>query len=332
MSRCTLHVWGEALVDCFPDRRVVGGAPLNVARHLGALGLKPCLHSVLGQDDLAQVITDELQRFAVDTRYLGSTKEYPTGQVTVHMDTNHGHRFEIEKNQAYDHIPAFNVNTDDSAQPIIYYGSLAQRSESNFDNLLQSLQSGNAIRFFDINWREGHVDPERIHLLWNQSHIVKVNEDELAMIGGWWAKEHSSGLKNLPEAGQHSRLIECLCAVTSIQSVHVTFGAAGAAVFNAKGICIAVTAATPPSTLVDTVGAGDAYAAIIVAALALKLPLGVALTAAVGFASSICGLRGAAPESLAFYAPLKHQLSSGQHRLSRAVSAPAAAGPQDPAA
>ena len=34
-------VFGETLVDEFPDRSVLGGAPFNVAYHLKHLGLEP---------------------------------------------------------------------------------------------------------------------------------------------------------------------------------------------------------------------------------------------------------------------------------------------------
>ncbi|HJT50968.1 MAG TPA: carbohydrate kinase, partial [Nitrosospira sp.] len=34
-------LFGEILIDRFPDRDVLGGAPLNVARHLRAFGCAP---------------------------------------------------------------------------------------------------------------------------------------------------------------------------------------------------------------------------------------------------------------------------------------------------
>ena len=44
-------LFGEVLHDCFPDgSRVLGGAPLNVAWHLRALGLDPYLVSRVGDD------------------------------------------------------------------------------------------------------------------------------------------------------------------------------------------------------------------------------------------------------------------------------------------
>jgi fructokinase len=45
-----LAVFGEALVDQFPDRVVMGGAPFNVARHLAGLGFSPLMITRIGAD------------------------------------------------------------------------------------------------------------------------------------------------------------------------------------------------------------------------------------------------------------------------------------------
>jgi hypothetical protein len=53
-SAATILLFGELLVDCFPDREVVGGAPFNVARHLiglvGGVGVDPVLVTRIGKD------------------------------------------------------------------------------------------------------------------------------------------------------------------------------------------------------------------------------------------------------------------------------------------
>ena len=51
MSNPPIHVFGEVLFDCFPDgRRVLGGAPFNVAWNLQAFGLAPQFISRIGDD------------------------------------------------------------------------------------------------------------------------------------------------------------------------------------------------------------------------------------------------------------------------------------------
>ena len=45
-----LLIYGEALIDEFPQEKVIGGAPFNVARSLSLLGARPLMLSRLGQD------------------------------------------------------------------------------------------------------------------------------------------------------------------------------------------------------------------------------------------------------------------------------------------
>jgi len=60
-------VFGEALFDCFGERELPGGAPLNVAWHLQALGWNPLLVSRIGADDQGQRITKRMQDWGMNT-------------------------------------------------------------------------------------------------------------------------------------------------------------------------------------------------------------------------------------------------------------------------
>jgi fructokinase len=60
--------------------------------------------------------------------------------------------------------------------------------------------------------------------------------------------------------------------------------------------------------VVDTVGAGDAYAAICAAGITNRLPVEKTTALAVQFASHICQSRGALPDDLSIYQPLAKKL------------------------
>ena len=53
--------FGEVLWDVFPKGKKIGGAPLNVALRLSALGLQTTLVSKVGKDDLGEELLDFLQ-------------------------------------------------------------------------------------------------------------------------------------------------------------------------------------------------------------------------------------------------------------------------------
>jgi fructokinase len=96
-------VFGEALIDVFPDERVVAGAPVNLATHLAALGWNVGLISRLGRDPDGRRIFDELARRGVDTSLLEWDEELPTGEVTVRISDG-SHDFVIHEPAAWDAI------------------------------------------------------------------------------------------------------------------------------------------------------------------------------------------------------------------------------------
>jgi fructokinase len=58
-----------------------------------------------------------------------------------------------------------------------------------------------------------------------------------------------------------------------------------------------------PGTLVDTVGAGDAFSAVFLVGRARGWPLAQTLVRANEFAGAVCCIAGAVPSSLDFYRP-----------------------------
>lgn len=88
-----------------------------------------------------------------------------------------------------------------------------------------------------------------------------------------------------------------------ISILAVTRGAAGSSIFHTDG---RIEAPAPPTvSVVDTVGAGDGYSAML--ALGVMRRLAMAHTAAVAgqFAAGICQIPGAVPEDPRFYDPWK---------------------------
>jgi len=68
---------------------------------------------------------------------------------------------------------------------------------------------------------------------------------------------------------------------------------------------------TPGVRVVDTVGAGDAFASVMILGLVSHWPLSLALQRAQDFASAIVGNRGATVDEPAFYQQFIDQWKSG---------------------
>src|SRR6185369_12241172 len=103
-------VFGEMLVDEFPDRSVLGGAPFNVAYHLRRLGLAPVLFTRVGDDDAGARLRTALDAAGLDARGVQVDAERPTGRVLV-VEADGAHRFDILADCAYDAVDADAVAT-----------------------------------------------------------------------------------------------------------------------------------------------------------------------------------------------------------------------------
>jgi len=88
-----------------------------------------------------------------------------------------------------------------------------------------------------------------------------------------------------------------------LTQVVVTCGADGAWQMDRHGQVAAAGASPLAKALVDTVGAGDGFAAVYVLGILRHWPTDVTLARANAFAAALCGIRGAIPDALDFYQP-----------------------------
>ncbi|TCV90299.1 carbohydrate kinase family protein [Sulfurirhabdus autotrophica] len=294
----TVALFGEVLVDKFPDRNVLGGAPFNVARHLQAFCLHPVLITRTGNDKLRDELLGAMTERGMDIRGVQPDPVHPTGQVMVHME-NGGHRFEILSEQAYDYIHAGVTRMIALAvQPeLVYFGTLAQRHPTSRRALGSLLKSAIAPRFLDINLREPWYDLKTLKRSLNQANIIKLNNEELL---------HISKLLRIGGTDETTKAA-LLAEQFNISQVLVTKGEQGAWLRNESG---AITDLQPDATqpdihIADTVGAGDGFASVFILGLFKKWTPEQSLQRADQFARAICGIRGAIPQDDQFYAPFR---------------------------
>ena len=285
-------LFGEVLMDRFPDREVLGGAPFNVARHLRGFGLRPVLVTRIGTDPAGAEVLRAMERFGMAMQGVQRDAVHPTGQVEIRLGAA-GHSFDILPDQAYDHIIADDAkHVAQGVRPeLVYFGTLAQRADSH--RALQAmLQGSDAHVFLDVNLRDPWVD--RDVLRWSLQHAdtVKVNEEELDRIAGWMEIGGDTAMARA----------EALIARFGLHSLLVTRGEDGAWWLDSAGRHESV-AGEPVADLVDSVGAGDAFATVCMLGQLLRWPISETLHRARHFAAGICRLRGAIPEDDAYYAP-----------------------------
>ena len=101
----------------------------------------------------------------------------------------------------------------------------------------------------------------------------------------------------------NDRFVDHLMKTHSIDTVSLTGGESGSELYTRQGYF-----STEPAEAInvaDSVGAGDAYAAMLAAGLLKKWRPQEILQRASLFASRVCEIKGAIPDSASFYEPFK---------------------------
>ena len=239
--------FGEILWDILPSGKVAGGAPMNVAYHANQLGITAQMISKIGQDELGSQLIEFLNKKGVDTLLVQSDGTYPTGTVKVTLDAMGSPSYEIMAPVAWDYI---NATTADKASvqnaDAFVFGSLAARNQRTRDTLFELLELAK-FKVFDVNLRSPFYSKSLIIKLLQHADIVKMNDEELEVIGNW-LDIHETEQNTALQVKKHFGL----------QQLIVTRGAKGAWLFsqdemiNSKGIEIQVQ---------DTIGSGDSFLA-----------------------------------------------------------------------
>ena len=277
---------GELLWDVFPDRRRLGGAPFNVTASLRRLGHPSAFVTAVGDDELGREAVAAAGTLGIDTAFIGVSADLPTGTVAVIPDDRLGHRFEVGSPAAYE---ALGVVADAGRQidawgpAATVFGTLAQRFPPTL-RLTQRIASGGEPieRLYDVNLRDGTWTPGLVSQLLALATIVKANADEARVLAGM------VGCVDEPGA-----LGERLAREYRIGALCVTHGAAGAVLWM-DGELTAVDGISVRA--IDTVGAGDAFAAGLLHGILTGMPPADLLALANRLGALVASRPGALPD------------------------------------
>jgi fructokinase len=276
-------VFGEVLFDVFPDgSTVLGGAPFNVACHLKGLGAEPILVSRVGKDKLGDLVLLEMGKRGLEIKGMQKDERHPTGKVEVAIDENNEPNYVIKPEAAWDYIqvdPYVEKVLQD--RPLFYHGTLAARSEVSEHALGLYLKKKCPV-FCDLNLRSPWWTEGKVSGLLSTTDYLKLNLSEL--------KEIASGQKIMDPQDLAREMV----SQGGYRQIIVTQGARGAFVVEEKGQ-VKKRKAPQIETFEDSVGAGDAFSAVMIIANIKGLDTDKALQLAVDFAARICSVKGAVP-------------------------------------
>jgi fructokinase len=230
---------GEILWDLIGGRELLGGATFNFSVQLSRLGHDVSFISAVGDDERGRRALEAASRFGLSTRFIGVVEDAPTGTVSVSVDAQGQPTYVLNRPAAYD----FSVIPPDAIDPEWFYHGTLSFLEPRMHALLAGYPD--ARRFYDINLRKNSYTLPLVMELLARADAVKLNDEEMVQI---------------PGASRGS--IESFCREYASrfawEAVCVTRGERGCAILRGSEY---LEIPGVPVHVVDTVGAGDAFAA-----------------------------------------------------------------------
>ena len=290
-------IFGEILYDLFPGGKRLGGAPFNFAYHLRNLGFDVRFISRVAGDKYGKEILEFLKKNSFNVDDIQIDEKCKTGTVEIELLENGEHSFNIVENAAYDNLELTDRIMDLIKTPpeLIYFGTLIQRTSNGFKIINSILNSSNKKTklFCDLNLRPACYNKEIIEHSLFFSDLLKINNDEFNEINNLLFENKLKDKADFLKKYNISNLI-------------ITKGDKGSLWFNKKNHINNYT--VEKINVTDTVGAGDAFSAVSAAGYLQKLPLKKILRLSTEFASFICTINGALPETDFFYKYLKREM------------------------
>jgi len=255
-------VLGEALIDVLRDengniKNIPGGSPANTAVALSKLGMNVQMRARTSSDDFGIEIRNHLQSQNVKLDQ-GKIVDNPSSVIDAYIQKDGSAKYEANLIGAADYgwqSDELAVDIDIDTK-VVHLGSLTSYIEpgaTNVENWFKQLSdSKNIILSFDPNIRhplDGQNKKsvqQRALRLASYAHIVKASDEDLI-----WINPELDPEKNAQEILESGAIM-----------VVVTKGKEGAVALLKNGVRVEVSA--PKIEVIDTIGAGDTFAAALI--------------------------------------------------------------------
>ena len=287
MARHQIVGIGEILWDVLPTGPQFGGAPANFACSCAGLARELATVSMIssvGDDELGRRAIDSLQARDVCTEFV-TVQRKQTGRVDVELDETGSASYVFASDTAWDNL-AWSTELASLATNVdaVCFGTLGQRNQVSKGTIRQFVAAtkSSALRIFDINIRRPFISNSVILESLQIANVLKLNEDELPVIQEL-LKLHGSEVECLQHISQQYKLK--LAALTK--------GAAGSILVQGDEV------SDQPSRKVDvgdTVGAGDAFTAMMALGMLENRPLDDLHSRASKVAAYVCTQNGGTPD------------------------------------
>jgi fructokinase len=305
MQKYKITSIGEILFDVYPDEKNIGGAPFNFIYHIIKIAGRGNFISRIGNDELGKEILQLMSKNNIESGFIQIDDEHPTGTAIANLDAEKIPHWKIEEERAYDFINQTKdlkkiIKTETSC---LYFGTLAQRNGTT-RKTIQSLFNEKIKFFCDLNIRQKFYSKEIIEKSLYAANVLKLNIDELKIVNDLLMKA-TFHLEDGNNYFEMEKLAKQMIDTFGIELLCITLGEDGAILINANEtnhFKIKV------DEIVDTVGAGDAYAAVLCLGYLRGWSLETINLLATSFAADVVKIKGALPDDEMFYDKIKRDI------------------------
>ncbi|MBR2465539.1 MAG: hypothetical protein IKB38_01220 [Clostridia bacterium] len=281
---------GEIIWDVYPDKKCIGGAPLNFAAHTALLGAEAAMVSAVGDDDLGNSAVKYITDFGVSTKFIKKS-EKTTGICDVTVNESGVPSYSVRRDTAYDNIVLGDPDTaeiNSEGFDLFYFGTLIQRSpvsERAVKKILADCKFKDVI--CDVNLRPDCYSRGSVLRCLENATILKISDEEEPLF-------RSLGIyKNEPKSNEE--IAKSLTTLfPNIKTVIITMGAKGSFAYGREsGKCVLQPA--KKVSVASTVGAGDSFAAAFSVAYLSGKTLEEAMAAGAELSGFVCSRTEAVP-------------------------------------
>ena len=288
---------GEILWDVFPDGPRFGGAPANFGCSAAELAQQSALItmvSAVGDDKLGRDALEALTARGVQVDSV-QVNGYPTGRVDVELDAAGAATYQFAENCAWDHLSCSHaLEKLAHGCDAICFGTLGQRGSESQETIRTMVRAtpATALRILDVNIREPYICDELILASLELANVLKLNEEELPVIG-----------RLCEFSGSEIEIMRHVARRFDLRHVALTRGPKGAVIVSEDSV-----SELPGATVdvVDTVGAGDAFTASMTLGVLAGHNVETVNRNAIAVAAYVCSQLGATM-------PFPDHLRLGEH-------------------
>lgn len=276
---------GEFIWDIFPEGKEPGGAVANVVQHAHTMGENAVLVSRVGDDALGKEFFKIWNERGLDASHVTIDDTHPTGTVTITRHASGDASYKPISEIASDYIP-FTKELGDlaSSADAVCFGTFGQHHETARRTIQSFIRATHfkCLRLYDINIRPTRSSLKVILTSLELATVLKLNTEELSVLAAM-----------LTLQGDEKAQLHTLMTRFKLTCVALTRGVKGSVLLSHDGTFH--DHAGIPVTVVDTVGAGDAFTAALAVGLLRDMPMDLLNEFANRVGSYVCSQTGATP-------------------------------------